>query len=115
MQVRAVDPRSTKWELDNPVFYVSFFRHDSTRIHVPSESVSYESEEWELTGGDVQDALAWAKNHAGQDRSWTLHVAGLSPEGVRFDPVGGHRPECCQRTDHRLVKSSGQTRRRIAA
>ncbi len=61
MQVRAVDPRSTKWELDNPVFYVSFFRHDSTRIHVPSESVSYESEEWELTGGDVQDALAWAK------------------------------------------------------
>lgn len=53
MQVRAVDPRSTKWELDNPVFYVSFFRHDSTHIYLPSESVSYGSEEWELTGGDV--------------------------------------------------------------
>jgi len=29
--------------------------------------VGYESEEWELSGGDVQDALAWAKENAGQD------------------------------------------------
>ncbi len=92
MQVRVVDPRSTTWELDNPVFYVSFFRHDSTHSHVPSESVGYESEEWELAGGDVQDALAWAKDHAGQDRSWTLHVVGPSPEGPGLIRLAGIDP-----------------------
>jgi hypothetical protein len=89
MQARVVDPRCTTWELNNPVFYVSFFRHDSAHTHVPSQSVSHASEEWELTGGDVQDALAWAKNHAGQDRSWILHVADPSPEGPGLIQLAG--------------------------
>ena len=80
MQVRVVDPRSTTWELDNPVFRVAFFRHDPAYADVPSEFVGYESEEWELTGGDVREALAWATEHVGPNRTWTLHVAGPSSE-----------------------------------
>lgn len=50
--------------------------------------MGYESEEWELTGGDVQDALAWAAEHAGPDldppRRWSLVGE------ARTDLVGGH-------------------------
>jgi hypothetical protein len=80
VQVQVVDPRSTTWELDAPVFRVAFFRHDPAYADVPSKFVGYESEEWELTGGDVQEVLAWATEHAGPDRTWTLHVTGPSSE-----------------------------------
>ncbi len=56
-------------------------RHRSVAPHTPMCRPSWWAtslEEWELTGGDVQDALAWAKEHAGQDRTWILHVAGPS-------------------------------------
>jgi len=59
---------------------------------VPSELVGYESEEWELSGGDVQDALAWAKENAGQDRSWILHVAGPSSQGPGLIRLAGIDP-----------------------
>lgn len=92
MQVRVVDPRSTTWELDAPVFRVSFFRPGPTYAGNPAESVGYEAEEWELVGADVQDALAWAKEHAGQDRTWTLHVAGASSEGPGLIRLAGIDP-----------------------
>jgi hypothetical protein len=41
VQVRVVDPRSTTWELDAPVFRVTFFRHDPAYADVPSEFVGY--------------------------------------------------------------------------
>jgi len=98
VQARAVDPRSTTWELDAPVFRVALFRHDPAYADVPPESVGYESEEWDLTGGDVHDALSWAAEHAGPDRTWTLHVAG--PPWDRpgliwlagIDPNAAHAP-----------------------
>ncbi len=62
VQVQVVDPRSVTWELDDPVFRVAFFRHDPAYADVPSELVGYESEEWELTGGDEQEALAWPRS-----------------------------------------------------
>lgn len=37
MQVRAIDPRSTTWELDDPVFRVAFFRHDPAYADGPSK------------------------------------------------------------------------------
>ena len=80
VQVHAIDPRSTTWELDDPVFRVVFFRHDPAYADAPAKSVGYESEEWELTGGDVREALAWATERAGPDRTWTLHVAGPPSE-----------------------------------
>lgn len=92
MQVRLVDPRSTTWELDNPVFWVTFFRRGPAPADVPSESVGYESEEWELTGGEVQDALAWAQEHAGQDRTWILHLASPSSEGLGLIRLAGVDP-----------------------
>lgn len=92
MEVRAVDPRSTTWELYDPVFWVTFFRHDPAYAEMPAESVGYESEEWELTGGDVHDALAWAGEQAGPGRTWTLHVAGPSPEGPGLIWLAGIDP-----------------------
>jgi hypothetical protein len=65
--------------MDDPVFWVTFFRHDPSVADVPPEWVGYESEKWEVTGGDVTEALAWAGEHAGPDRTWTLHVATPRP------------------------------------
>lgn len=92
VQVRAVDPRSTTWELDDPVFRVTFFRHDPAYADVPPEFVGYESEEWELAGGDVLEALAWATEHSGLDRTWTLHVAGPSSEMPGLTWLAGTDP-----------------------
>lgn len=80
------------WELETPVFWVIFFRRDPAYVDVPAESMSYESEEWELTGGDVQDALAWAEEHAGQDRTWILHVASPSSDGPGLIRLAGIDP-----------------------
>lgn len=74
MQARMVDPRSMTWELDDPTFMVAFFRHGPAYADVSPDLIGYESEEWELTGGDVREALAWATENAGPDRTWILHV-----------------------------------------
>ncbi|MBV9142725.1 MAG: hypothetical protein JO115_17740 [Pseudonocardiales bacterium] len=93
-----VDPRSTAWELDTPVFRVEFFRQDTAYAGVPSDLVGYESEEWELTDGDVYHALVWATEHAGPERTWTLHVtvpSSESPGLIRLagsDPNAAHAP-----------------------
>lgn len=98
MQARAVDPRSVTWQVDEPAFWVTFFRRDPQAADVPSRWVGYEAEEWELTGGDVSEALAWAAERAGPERTWTLHVAG-PPSGplglIRLagaDPNAAHAP-----------------------
>lgn len=62
LQARAVDPRSVTWQVDAPVFWVTFFRRAPHAAEVPSPLVGHESEEWELTGGDVSEAGAWAAN-----------------------------------------------------
>lgn len=79
MLASPVDPRGTAWEERRPVFRVEFF-------------LAGESEEWDLTGGDVTEALAWAHAHAGEDRTWVLYVhapgsglirlAGVDPNAV---------------------------------
>jgi hypothetical protein len=98
VQVRPVDPRYITWELDTPIFQVTFFRHDPAYADVPPESIGYESEEWELTGGDVHEALVWATEHAGPNRTWTLHVAGPPSESpgliwlTGIDPNAANAP-----------------------
>lgn len=85
LQAHGVDPRTATWEVDEPVFWVVFFRPDPETVDLPAESASYSSDEWELTGGDVAEALAWAAEHAGPERTWMLYVVvAKSPS----EPIG---------------------------
>jgi len=69
MEVRAVDPRDQRWEVDAPHYRVYF--HD----------VSGASEEYELSRADVAEVLAWAEAMRGT-RTYVLYAC------VRGDGLG---------------------------
>jgi hypothetical protein len=58
---RPVDPRDQMWEVHEPRYRVHFWDADAR------------SDEWELTGVDVQEALHWAQDSAG-GRSFTFYA-----------------------------------------
>ena len=71
LDVRPVDPRDQMWEVDKPEYRAYFWDVDAGS-----------SDEWELTGCDVQEALQWARDSAG-GRTFTLYaVVAVSPEGL---------------------------------
>jgi hypothetical protein len=83
MDVRAVDPRDIRWEIDSPVYRVYFWTGPTL----------HESNEFELTGAeDVHEVLAWADENAPAGATYTLyavlerngepgrvHLAGVDP------------------------------------
>jgi hypothetical protein len=58
------------WEVDEPKYRAYFWDVDAGS-----------SDEWELTGCDVQEALQWARDSAG-GRTFTLYAVAVSPEGL---------------------------------
>lgn len=71
-----VDPRDVVWAVDRPTFRVYPWRQarleDVSAEHQPAglrhSELGWQCSEWELTGGDVEEALAWAEEHlAGWD------------------------------------------------
>ncbi len=79
MRASLVDPRTTVWQERSPVFRVEFF-------------LAGEAEEWDLSGGDVAEALDWARAHAGEVRTWVLYVHAPGPGLIRLagvDPNAG--------------------------
>lgn len=74
MEARTVDPTDQVSETDAPAYRVYFW---------PSPS---ESEEWELSGTDVDEVLDWVRLH-GQGRPHSLWVSVPSTSG---DAQGVH-------------------------
>ena len=58
------------WEVDEPEYRVYFWDVDASS-----------SDEWELTGCDVQEALQWAQDSAG-GRSFTLYAVVVGSDGI---------------------------------
>jgi hypothetical protein len=73
MDARPVDPRDARWQVDDPAYRVTFW----TAPHRPD---AWHAEEWELTGGDVTDALAWIEEH-GAGRRFTIYTAQRAGNG----------------------------------
>ena len=62
MDARPVDPRDITWEVDNPIYRVTFWRMDGSA-----------SDEWRLAdAANVLDVLAWAD--ARLEAGWTYQV-----------------------------------------
>ena len=78
MDVRPVDPRDTTWEEHEPAYRVYFWRAELQPIGLRQGFVS---EEFEVTGSDVQEVIAWAEATAGADRTYTLYALVRSLEG----------------------------------
>ena len=69
LDARPVDPRDQMWEVHEPKYRVYFWDD-----HVCSD-------EWELTGCDVQAALQWAQDSA-DGRSFTFYAVAVGSEGL---------------------------------
>jgi hypothetical protein len=62
MEVRPVSPLEINWDSDLPAYHVYFWKGSSAH-------------EYELTGcHNVREAMAWADENAGADRSYTLYA-----------------------------------------
>lgn len=61
METTMVDPRDQRWELGQPNYRVYFHRGNGT------------SYEYEVTGGDVDEVIAWAKATAA-GRTFVLYA-----------------------------------------
>jgi hypothetical protein len=95
MDVQPVDPRDTTWEIGEPAYRVYFWRRVPQPIGFP---MGISAEEFEVTGADVQEVIAWGEATAGSDRTYTLYVLVQRPEGelglVRLAGVDPpHAPE----------------------
>ncbi|TDC20779.1 hypothetical protein E1265_20380 [Streptomyces sp. 8K308] len=74
MRVRGVDPRDTTWEQDDVRY----------RVHFWDRAVN-SADEYEVTGVDVDEVLAWATRHAAEHGvTYTLWV--LVPEAFGHGP-----------------------------
>lgn len=82
MHVRGVDPRDTTWEQDAATYRAYFWDRSANT-----------SDDYEVTGADVEEVLAWARAKAEETGSaYTLYVR-VTDEGkpglVRLSGVAG--------------------------
>lgn len=78
MDVRRVDPRDTTWEVDETAYRVYFWRPVPQPIGSPT---GFASEEFEITGSDVEGVIAWADATAGSKRTYALYALVRCREG----------------------------------
>lgn len=76
---RQIDPRDETWEVYDPAYRVYFWDNNAA------------SDEWELTGCDVEAALQWARD--GSDgRTFTLYATVLAPGELGLIRLSGTDP-----------------------
>jgi hypothetical protein len=83
LRVRPVDPRDTRWELWKPLYRVYFRRPRGT---------GWMSREFEVSGGDVVAALAWAAEHAENQETYTVHCVVEGADGPGLVRLAGDDP-----------------------
>ncbi len=66
---RHIDPRDQRWQVDHPSYRVYFWQRLGD-----AEDSGWTSEEWELEGADVAEALEWA-NEQSHGRSFVLYAS----------------------------------------
>jgi hypothetical protein len=71
VDVRRVDPRDTTWEVDQTTYRVYFWGPVPQPIGSPT---GFASEEFEVTGSDVEGVIAWAEATAGSERTYALYA-----------------------------------------
>ena len=96
MKVDDVDPRDTRWELDEPAYRVYFWHQPAARVDVRRDDVMWHCDEHRLTGAlDVSEVLNWARSTARTDQTFTVYVEhhdGERPGLIRLmgvDPTSG--------------------------
>lgn len=79
LDVKVVDPRDQSWEIDEPRYRVYFW------------AGATESTEYELTGGDVTEVLAWAEACRG-GRTYVAYACMPQVDGLGLIRLHGVDP-----------------------
>jgi hypothetical protein len=79
VNIVGIDPRDQRWEVDTPAYRVYF--HDARGT----------SDEYELTGADVTEVLAWAEAER-RGRTYVAYVCATSRDGLGLLRLAGADP-----------------------
>ncbi|HET7648166.1 MAG TPA: hypothetical protein VFK17_06315 [Gaiellaceae bacterium] len=79
MNIKPVSPQDVSWSRDVPVYRVYFWKRPPLPASAPDgvteDRLVWTAFEYELTEClNVREALAWADENAGHDRSYTLYA-----------------------------------------
>jgi hypothetical protein len=86
VDIRPVDPRDIRWEIDDPAYRVYFW-------HPRQPGSGWVCEEWEITGADVAEVQKWAAEQA-NGRRFVVYARAETADGpglIRLqgtDPLG---------------------------
>ena len=83
MDVRPVDPRDTVWEINTPSYRIYFWEPQAA-APVPQQPVSYRSNEFEVSGVDVGEVLAWAESTKPPGSTYAIYavIEGAGERGL---------------------------------
>jgi hypothetical protein len=79
VNVTGIDPRDERWGVDTPAYRVYF--HDARGT----------SDEYELTGADVTEVLAWAETER-RGRTYVAYVCTTGRDGLGLIRLAGADP-----------------------
>jgi hypothetical protein len=80
LSVRGVDPRDQRWGIDHPRYRVYFWSSDSA------------CDEYELSGGDVHEVIAWAEERSRGGGHYVLYAVVPDDDGVGLIRLAGTDP-----------------------
>ena len=83
---RQIDPRDQRWQVDHTKYRVYFWQ----RLGEADDS-GWMSDEWELEGADVAQALDWA-NAQSRGRQFVLYASIAEEDGVGLITLQGVDP-----------------------
>lgn len=89
MRAQPVDARDQRWQFDEPTYRVVFRSQPSGADPDPG----WQSDEWEISGADIDEVLTWVRDHAGGRRAslWVVTRSGTDVTHTRLagsDPTG---------------------------
>jgi hypothetical protein len=82
--IEPVDPRDTRWEVDDPVYRVKLWRRLTPPRGVAQEDMAYECETFRVREApDVHAVLEWLATQVRGGRTASLHVEHETADGER--------------------------------
>lgn len=93
MHARPIDPRDQRWESGGPAYRVFFWSELSGTDPDPG----WQSDEWELSGADIDEVVTWVCDHAAGRRA-SLWVVTRSGTDVTHSRLAGSDPTASEDT-----------------
>ena len=82
LEARSVNPDDQRWEFDDPTYRVFFW----SRLQGTGPDAAWHSDEWEITGADIDTVFAWVRDNADGRRAslWAVTRPGGEVTHIRL-------------------------------